>query len=207
MNQKSHLKKMFIVASIIVAMIGTVAVAASSIALFSYKAEAATADSSVGAPSNVTKNKPVEGYDNPQGYFTVIKHVYNDPNLKLSLFCKPGVKIVATCQIYDSSLPNARLVGIEYIITAKNYNSLPTEEKPNWFIINKALATTVQGQFPELNAQQTNAVLQHLLGNYGKVILTWNPLDNLPTSSPRTENLQNLFVVNQTSTNSSSTSK
>jgi len=207
MNQKSHLKKMFIVASIIVAMIGTVAVAASSIALFSYKAEAATADSSVGAPSNVTKNKPVEGYDNPQGYFTVIKHVYNDPNLKLSLFCKPGVKIVATCQIYDSSLPTARLVGIEYIITAKNYNSLPTEEKPNWFIINKALATTVQGQFPELNAQQTNAVLQHLLGNYGKVILTWNPLDNLPTSSPRTENLQNLFVVNQTSTNSSSTSK
>jgi hypothetical protein len=114
---------------------------------------------------------------------------------------------VATCQIYGSSLANARLVGIEYIITAKVYNSLPKEEKPIWFIINKILATTVQGQFPELNAQQTNAVLQHLLGNYGKVILTWNPLDNLSTSSPRTENLQNLFVVNQTSTNSSSTSK
>jgi hypothetical protein len=29
---------------------------------------------------------------------------------------------------------------------------------------NKILATTVQGQFPELNAQQANAVLQHLLG-------------------------------------------
>jgi hypothetical protein len=114
---------------------------------------------------------------------------------------------VATCQIYGSSLPNARLVGIEYIITAKDYNSLPTQEKPDWSIINKALATTVQGQFPELNAHQTNAVLQHLLGNYGKVILTWNPLDNLPTSSSRTENLQNLFVVNQTSTNSSSTSR
>ncbi|MGB6671112.1 MAG: DUF1264 domain-containing protein [Candidatus Nitrosopolaris sp.] len=190
-----------------VAMIGTLAVAASSMALFSYKAEAATAAASVGAPSNATKNKPVEGYDNPQGYLTVIKHVYNDPNLRLSLFCKPGINIVATCQIYDSSLANARLVGIEYIITAKDYNSLPTEEKANWYIINKALATTVQGQFPELNAQQINAVLQHLLGNYGKVILTWNPLDSLPTSSPRTENLQNLFVVSQTSTNSSSTSK
>ena len=114
---------------------------------------------------------------------------------------------MATCQIYDSSLANARLVGIEYIITAKDYNSLPTQEKPDWYIINKALVTTVQGQFPELNAQQINAVLQHLLGNYGKVVLTWNPLDNLPTSSPRTENLQNLFVVNQISTNSSSTSK
>jgi hypothetical protein len=72
---------------------------------------------------------------------------------------------VATCQIYDSSLLNARLVGIEYIIPAKDYNSLPKEEKPNWFIINKILATTVQEQFPELNAQQANAVLQHLLGN------------------------------------------
>ena len=79
---------------------------------------------------------------------------------------------MASCQIYDSCLPNARLVGTEYISTAKDYNSLPTEEKANWFIINKVLATTVQGQFRELNAQQTNAVLQHLLGNYGKVILT-----------------------------------
>jgi rubredoxin len=87
------------------------------------------------------------------------------------LFCKPGVKIVATCQIYDSSLPNAHLVGIEYIISAKDYNSLPTEDKPNWYIIDKKLGTVVQGQFPELNAQQINAVLQHLLGNYGKVIL------------------------------------
>jgi hypothetical protein len=178
MDQKSHLKQMFIVTPIIIAMIGTLAVAASSMALFSYKAEAATAAASVGAPSNETKNKPVQGYDNPQGYFTVIKHVYNDPNLRLGLFCKPGVMIVATCQIYDSSFPNARLVGIEYIITAKDYNSLPSEEKPNWFVINKILATTVQGQFPELNAQQINVVLQHLLGNYGKVILTWNPLDN-----------------------------
>jgi hypothetical protein len=83
-----------------------------------------------------------------------------------------GVKIVATCQIYDSSLPNAHHVGIEYIITANDYNSLPSEEKPTWYTIDKKLATTVQGQFPELNAQQINAVLQHLLGNYGKVILT-----------------------------------
>jgi hypothetical protein len=59
----------------------------------------------VGAPSNETKNKPVEGYDNPLGYFTFIKHVYNDPNLRIGLFCKPGVKIVAACQINGSSLP------------------------------------------------------------------------------------------------------
>lgn len=198
MNQKSHLEKMFIVTSVTVAIIGTVAVAASSMTLFGYKAEAATATSSVGAPSNLTKNKPVEGYDNPQGHITAIKHVYNDPNLRISLFCKPGVRLVATCQMYDSSLPNAHLIGIEYIITANDYNSLPSEEKQTWYVLDNKQATTVQAQFPELNPQQINAVLPHLNGNYGKLILTWNPLDNLPTSSPRTENLYNLFVVNQT---------
>jgi hypothetical protein len=213
MSQKTPLK-MVIVVSIVLSTIGAIAVGASSMALFSNNAQATattaanTTTPSTSAPSNATKNKPVEGYDSSQGYFTVIKHVYNDPNLRVSLFCKPGVKIVATCQIYDSSSPNtARLIGIEYIITARDYSSLPAKDKLNWYIINKALATTTQGQFPELNAQQINAVLQHLLGNYGKVILTWNPLDNLPASSPRTENLQNLFVVNQNSTNSSSTSK
>ena len=71
-----------------------------------------------------------------------------NPNLRVSLFCKPGVKIVATCQIYDGSLPNAHLVGIEYIITANDYNSLPSEEKPTWYIIDKKLATTIEGQYP-----------------------------------------------------------
>ena len=138
----------------------------------------------------------MEGYDSPQGYFTAIKHVYNDPNL--SAFCKSGVKIVATCQIYNGSSTNATLIGVEYIITAKDYNSLPGPEKANWYLINNALANTVQGKFPELSAQQVNVVLQHLLGNYGKTILLWNPRDGLPTSSPRIENLQTLFVVNQT---------
>lgn len=149
-------------------------------------------------PSDTIKAKPIEGYDSPQGYFTAIKHVYNDPNLRVSVFCKPGVKILATCQIYDGNSTNATLIGIEYIITAKDYASLPETEKVNWYLINNALANTVQGQFPELSAQQVNVVLQHLLGNYGKTTLLWNPQDGLPTSPPRIENLQTLFVVNQT---------
>lgn len=207
-QQKSHLKRIFIVASILVAMIGAVAVASSPLALLSYKAEAETA--SMGAPSNVTKNNPVEGYDSPQGYFTVIKHIYNDPNLRVSVFCKPSVKVLVTCQVYDMSLPNPRLIGVQYAITAKDYNSLPTQEKPNWYILDKNLLTQTQPRFPELTPQQINVALSHLLGNYAKLIITWNPLDNLPISADthlRTENLQNLFGVNSTSANSLSISK
>jgi Protein of unknown function (DUF1264) len=202
---------MVIVASIAMATIGAGIIGAGSIDLLSNKANgegtgAATNNTAApaGIPSNVAKNMPVTGYDT---YNTAIKHVYNDPNLKVGTFCKPGVRIVATCQIYDGSSPTARLIGIEYIITAKDYNTLPTNEKPNWYVVNKALGTTVQARFPGLNTQQINAIVQHLAGNYGKMILTWNPLDNVPASEPRTENLQNLFVVNQTSTNSTSTTK
>ena len=42
-------------------MIGTLAVGSKFNGLFSHKAEAGTAVASVGAPSNATKNKPVEG--------------------------------------------------------------------------------------------------------------------------------------------------
>lgn len=38
---------------------------------------------------------------------------------------------MATCQIYDSNSPNASLIGVEYIISTKDFNSLPCEEKPN----------------------------------------------------------------------------
>jgi len=57
---------------------------------------------------------------------------------------------------------------------------------------------------------EINVVLPHLLGNYAKLIITWNLLDNLPISANnhlRAENLQNLFVHNQTGTNSSSATR
>jgi len=209
-KQKSHLKKMFIVASITVTMIGSLEVASSSIPVFSYKVEAATAVTSVSATSNSIKNKPVEGYDSPQGYFTVIRHIYNDPNLRVSVFCKPSVKVLVTCQVYDMSLSYPRLIGIQYAITPGDYNSLPTQEKPNWYILDKTLLAQTHPQFPELNAQQINMVLPHLLGNYAKLIITWNPLDVLPISADnhlRTENLQNLFVANSSSTNGTLTNK
>lgn len=109
-------------------------------------------------------------HDRPQGYFTVVKHIYNDPNLRVSGFCKPCIKIVVTCQVYDMRLPSPRLIGVQYAITAKDYNSLLPEEKPNWYILDKNLLAQTQSRFPELNAQQVNAALPHLLDNYAKLI-------------------------------------
>ena len=94
-------------------------------------------------------------------------------------------KIFLVCQLYDSESQNATLIGMEYIITHEQYNSLPDREKPNWhyhkieFVPNRA-----DPKFPELNAQQTQSEMMKAMDTYGKVIITWNPNDNLPAFPP-----------------------
>jgi len=39
---------------------------------------------------------------------------------------------VRQCVIYDSDKPNARLIGLEYIISSELFEGLPEEEKIYW---------------------------------------------------------------------------
>src|SRR5438552_18343214 len=39
---------------------------------------------------------------------------------------------VLQCILYDSNKPGARLIGVEYIVSAKIFDSLPPEEKKLW---------------------------------------------------------------------------
>ena len=43
--------------------------------------------------------------------------------------CTPDVR---QCLIYDSPKENARLIGIEYMISPRLYNDLPTSERKLW---------------------------------------------------------------------------
>ncbi|HEY9387381.1 MAG TPA: DUF1264 domain-containing protein [Nitrososphaeraceae archaeon] len=65
----------------------------------------------------------------PTGHLTAVRHVFDDPTLRVWHYCKPYVKILMVCQLYDSNSPNATLIGVEYIITADAYNALPEREK------------------------------------------------------------------------------
>lgn len=143
--------------------------------------------------------KPVDGYNLPQGHITAIRHVFDDPSLRVHHYCKMSDKIFLVCQLYDSESQNATLIGMEYIITHKQYNSLPDREKPNWhyhkieFTPNRA-----DPKFPELNAQQTQSEMMKAMDTYGKVIITWNPNDNLPAFPPQEQQVEHPFMVNAT---------
>ena len=67
----------------------------------------------------------------PSGPLTAVRHVFDDPTLRVWHFCKPNDKIMMVCQLYDSNSPNATLIGVEYMITADAYKNLPDRDKPN----------------------------------------------------------------------------
>ena len=47
-------------------------------------------------------------------------------------FCACPNEEVRQCVIYDSDKPNARLIGLEYIISSELFEGLPEEEKIYW---------------------------------------------------------------------------
>ncbi|PGH05158.1 hypothetical protein AJ80_08394 [Polytolypa hystricis UAMH7299] len=62
-------------------------------------------------------------------------HVYaSDPTrcLEANHYCSQISEDVRQCVIYDSPEPNARLIGIEYMVTPRIYESLPEEERKLW---------------------------------------------------------------------------
>lgn len=143
--------------------------------------------------------KPVDGYNLPQGHITAIRHVFDDPSLRVHHYCKMSDKIFLVCQLYDSESQNATLIGMEYIITHEQYNSLPDREKPNWHYHKiEFAANRADPKFPELNPEQAKAEMQKAMDTYGKVIITWNPNDLLPAFPPQEQQVEHPFMVNST---------
>jgi hypothetical protein len=142
---------------------------------------------------------PTEGYGGPTGPLAAVRHVYDDPTLRVFHYCKPNDKIMMICQLYDSNLPNATLVGIEYMITVDAYNALPNREKPNWhYHVEEFAPNRADPKFPQLSEQEQNATLKKLENSYGKIIITWNPNDNAPAFPPQVQIVQHPFMINKT---------
>ncbi|POW21025.1 hypothetical protein PSHT_02939 [Puccinia striiformis] len=96
------------------------------------------------------------------------------------------------CIIYDSDLPNARLIGIEYLISEDKFNSLPTEEKQYWHshkyevesgVLIQMHASGIEGRVPENKERE---MMTGIHKTFGKVIHTWNVDQNpdLPLGAP-----------------------
>lgn len=146
-----------------------------------------------------SEEAPVEGYIGRIQAVDGIRHVYDDPTLRVYHYCTPNDKILMVCQLYDSSSPNATLIGIEYMITPQDYKALPDRDKPNWHYHQLAFSPDrAAPHFPQLSPEQEQTTLKSLADTYGKVIITWNPNDKLPAFPPQEQIVQHPDIVNAT---------
>jgi hypothetical protein len=77
------------------------------------------------------------------------------------------------CAIYDGNVKDAKLMGVEYIVSAGLFASLPAEEKALW---HSHVHEVKSGQLiaPGIPQAAEHALMEKLVGTYGKTWHTWH---------------------------------
>eukprot|EP00762_Andalucia_godoyi_P007388 ANDGO_01545.mRNA.1 Oil body-associated protein 1A len=101
-------------------------------------------------------------------------------------FCAQVNEDLRQCIIFDSGRLDAKLIGIEYIISERLFNALPATEQQLWHSHAHEVASgmLVGSHLPE---SIENSVVSRLSTTYGKTFLTWQVQkeDPLPLGVPR----------------------
>ena len=101
-------------------------------------------------------------------------------------YCSVLGEDVIQCVIYDGNVADARIMGVEYIVSARVFAELPEEEKAMW---HSHVHEVKSGQLvaPGLPDVAERALMEKLVGTYGKTWHTWHSdLDKaLPLGVPQ----------------------
>lgn len=102
-------------------------------------------------------------------------HMYADDmgrQVEASHFCMHLAPDLHQCVIFDSNAADARLIGIEYIISAERFAALPAEEQPLWHSHHYEISSgqLVAPGIPEI---AEHAYFEDLITTYGKTFHTW----------------------------------
>jgi hypothetical protein len=133
---------------------------------------------------------PIRSIDHYLDGFHVMK---DDVSLHMEAhhYCRGLNEEFTQCVIFDGNTKDANIIGLEYIISERLFESLPEEEKSNWHPHNYEI---LSGQLvlPGVPAIAEKAALKKKLNSYGK---TWHVWDtghvghpashDLPLGSPR----------------------
>lgn len=115
-------------------------------------------------------------------------HFYADDlgrQVEASHFCIHLRHDLHQCVIFDRNAPDARLIGIEYIVSEERFRSLPDEERRLWHSHHYEVssgALTAPG-VPEL---AEHSYFEDLIHTYGKTFHTWQyDRDDFPYGIPQ----------------------
>jgi hypothetical protein len=106
-------------------------------------------------------------------------------NLIVHHHCKVYDDMTATCLLFPTGMNDQdKLYGIEYVIPANQYNTLPEEEKKYWHYHLTELPR-VNATLPDMTAEEAAKVKPILDETYGKVVYFWQYGDKLPIGEPK----------------------
>jgi hypothetical protein len=98
----------------------------------------------------------------------------DDPKQQMEAhhYCNQANEDLAQCVLYDGNTADARMMGIEYIISEKLYKTLPAEEKAYWHPHNYEVLSG-QLRMPGLLDALEKEALKDKINSYGKTWHTW----------------------------------
>lgn len=103
-------------------------------------------------------------------------HFYNghmSSQMEAHHYCSIVNEDVTQCVIYDGNVKDAKIMGLEYIISEKLFAGLPAVEKPLWHshVYEVKSGELVAPGIPEL---AEHALMEKLIHTYGKTWHTWH---------------------------------
>ncbi|GAA4967036.1 OBAP family protein [Pseudonocardia tropica] len=114
-------------------------------------------------------------------------HCYADDRgrqVEASHFCVHLRHDLHQCVIFDRNAADARLIGIEYIVSAERFAALPAEEKPLWHSHHHEVRSGVLVA-PGVPDLAEKAYFRDLVTTYGKTFHTWQyDRDDFPYGVP-----------------------
>jgi hypothetical protein len=101
-------------------------------------------------------------------------------------YCEEVNEDFKQCVIFDGNGESARIMGVEYIVSAKLFATLPAEEKKLWHshAYEVKSGALIAPGIPQLAEHE---LMEKLVSTYGKTWHTWhtdNPANTLPLGHP-----------------------
>jgi hypothetical protein len=125
------------------------------------------------------RHTPLHGF---HAYLCGFHPMKDDPLVQVEAhhYCRQVNEDFAECILFDGNGPEARLTGIEYIISENLFNTLPEDERGFWHPHNFEI---LSGQLaaPGLPALAEHAFLKLKMNSYGK---TWHLWDTTGRRGP-----------------------
>lgn len=137
----------------------------------------------------IQDSTPLRGFD---VYVVGFHCAKNEPGLQMEAhhYCRVANDDLLQCVLFDGNTADANLIGVEYIVSERLFDSLPADEQPLWHPHNYEVFS---GELiaPGLPLAAETAFMKRLVNSYGKTWHTWHtgrhdgsPGHELPLGEP-----------------------